>query len=194
MVFSLYIRSLLSERMGRPIRRPADCRLLADDIELKTGQHLGVNTVKRLFGMKADEREPRITTLDIVARYLGFSGWEALSALDTKSNSAFGTTEDGLPSSAIAGGATVTFTYLPDRYVTLRHESGDRFTVVESLNGKLRDGDEVAIGRFMKDYPLFLDNVRREGKNLGSLLLGKISGLTSIRILDGRPQPGDNAE
>ena len=67
-----------------------DCELLAPDIESATGEHIGVNTMKRLLGFIADERTPRTSTLDVIARYLGFDNWEALRLFDeNSSNSTF---------------------------------------------------------------------------------------------------------
>lgn len=66
MTFFQYIKQLLEKRLGCAINRPADCEILANDIESITNDHVGVNTVKRLLGFKADEREPRLTTLDIL--------------------------------------------------------------------------------------------------------------------------------
>lgn len=66
------------------------CRLLlALDVESVTGEHIGVNTLKRLLGFIDDEREPRISTLDVIARYLGFENWEMLKIFDDRSNSSF---------------------------------------------------------------------------------------------------------
>ncbi len=182
MTFSLYIRQLLEKRLGMAIRRPADCETLALDMESATGEHVGVNTVKRLLGFKPDEREPRLTTLDIFARYLGFGNWEELQGLDSKSNSSFGSQPDALMASDIVVGQTVTITYLPDRRVVLRKLRDDVFAVVDSENSKLHVGDEATVSSFMLHYPLPIARVGRNGQNLGNLLLGKVSGLTSIDV------------
>lgn len=184
MIFSPYIKQLLEKRLGRAIHRPADCEMLALDIESVTGQHIGVNTMKRLLGFKSDDREPRLTTLDIIARYLDFDNWDTLKALDSRSNSDFGISPDGLQASDIPVGQTVSFSYLPDRHVTLRRLHDDVFEVTASKNGKLEVGDKVRASNFMLHYPLPITSVVRNGEDLGSLLLGKVSGLTSVSVGD----------
>ena len=71
MKLSPYITELLREKSGNEIRLSRDCELLALDVESVTGEHIGVNTMKRLLGFIADERTPRTSTLDVVAHYLG---------------------------------------------------------------------------------------------------------------------------
>ena len=45
-----HIIQLLKEKLGKDLRLPSDCEFLALDIESKTGEHIGVNTMKRLLG------------------------------------------------------------------------------------------------------------------------------------------------
>lgn len=182
MKFSIFITQLLEKKVDKTIRRPSDCDILALDIESVTGEHVGVNTVKRLLGFKSDEREPRQSTLDIFARYLGYKDWNELHAIDSKSNSDFGDTPDCLNAENIDDGKHITFTYLPDRSSTLQKIHGDEFRVTESENGKLQIGDKVRLSSLMLGYPLLITNVLRNGQELGSLLLGKVSGLTSIKV------------
>ena len=76
MKFSPYITELLQQKARRELRLSSDCEYLALDIETVTGEHIGVNTLKRLLGFIDDEREPRLSTLDIIARYLNFNNWD----------------------------------------------------------------------------------------------------------------------
>ena len=89
MKFSPYVTDLLKQKSNRDFRFSGDCEYLALDIESVTGEHIGVNTLKRLLGFINDEREARISTLDVIARYLGFENWEVLSIYDNRSNSSF---------------------------------------------------------------------------------------------------------
>lgn len=182
MRFSIFITQLLEKKVDKTIRRTADCEILALDIESVTGEHVGANTVKRLLGFKSDEREPRQSTLDIFARYLGYKDWNELAAVDSKSNSDFGESPESLIAESIAVGKHVTFTYLPDRKSTILKLHDNVFRVTESENGKLHVGDEVSVSSLMLGYPLLISSVLRDGQDLGSLLLGKVSGLTSIKV------------
>lgn len=51
-----------------------DCRALAEDIEAKCAMRLGINTLRRFFGL-LDSVPPSKTTLDILALYCGYQNW-----------------------------------------------------------------------------------------------------------------------
>ena len=53
MRFSPFIIDLLREKLGHEIRLSCDCDLLTLDIESMTGEHIGVNTMKRLLGLSS---------------------------------------------------------------------------------------------------------------------------------------------
>ena len=59
MKFSPYVINLLKQKSNKDFRLSGDCEYLALDIESVTGEHIGVNTLKRLSGFINDEREPR---------------------------------------------------------------------------------------------------------------------------------------
>jgi hypothetical protein len=48
MKFSPYVTDLLKQKSGKDFRLTSDCEYLALDIESVTGEHIGVNTLKRL--------------------------------------------------------------------------------------------------------------------------------------------------
>ena len=82
MVLDRYTIKYMETQCGRKIRSSADCEYLALDIESLTGEHIGINTIKRLLGFIRDEHNPRITTLNIIARYVGCETWEQLRRMD----------------------------------------------------------------------------------------------------------------
>lgn len=178
MVFSFFIQDLLRRKSGLALSHAGDAERLALDIESKTGDHLGVNTVKRLLGFIDDAREPRVATLNIVARYLGFSDWEELRLVDERSNSSFGNDDENtLPAASLTVGDVVEVTYKPDRRVVLRYAGDGRFNIEESENSKLLSGDVALISHFVQDYPLIVSEVWRDGHSLGSFTAGKLRGI-----------------
>lgn len=178
MKLSPYIKELLSKQCGRDIATAADCTLVALDIESKTGEHVGVNTLKRLLGFIDDEREPRLSTLNIIARYLNQDCWPTLKLLDDNAgNSDFNDTLTELHAAQLKPGAMIEITYLPNRRLVIKCQGNNSFVVVESENGKLRVGDTLHLDHLVRGYPLLVSEVVRGGTSLGTFTAGKAQGI-----------------
>lgn len=183
MKLPFHIIQLLKRRSGSDLRLPSDCEFLSLDIGSKTGVRIGATTLKRLLGFAQDEREPHASTLDAIARYLGYAHWEELKDIEDKGNSDFGTTEEEIRSDDLAPNRIVEFAYLPDRLVRLKYLGSHRYLVLESQNSKLLADDEIEVLNFVLHHPLLVLHVWREGKSLGQFTAGRISGLSSITVL-----------
>lgn len=60
---------------GQTLDAPTDYERLSADIRLKTGELISVSTLKRLFGYIKPGTIPRPSTLSVLARYVGSTGW-----------------------------------------------------------------------------------------------------------------------
>lgn len=178
-----HIIEMLKRKSGADLRLPSDCELLSLDIESKTGVRIGATTLKRLVGFAQDERTPHTSTLDAIARYLGYAHWEELTKIEDAGNSGFDSPDEEIRSSDLPVNACVEITYLPDRLVRMQYLGNQRYRIVESQNSKLQTGDEVEIQNFVLHHPLLVLNVWRNGESLGSFTAGRVSGLSSVKIL-----------
>lgn len=183
MKLSFNIVQLLKSASGNELRLPSDCETLSLDIESKTGVRIGATTLKRLLGFARDERIPHTSTLDAIARYLGYAHWEELSKIEDKGNSDFDAPDDELRSADLQPGKSVEITYLPDRRLVLEYLGDCRYRVTDSENSKLQKDDEVEILNFVLHHPLLVVCVWREGESLGQFTAGRVSGLSSIKLL-----------
>lgn len=183
MKLSFGIREMIKAQSGCDLKLSSDCEKIVLDIYSKTGQHLGQNTLKRLLGFLNDEREPRVSTLDILARYLDFPDWETLNRIDDKSNSSFNSIEGELRVHELDIDSLIELAYFPNRVIKLLYKGDQKFLVTDSVNSKLIKGDFIEIHHIIQHFPLLAINVMRNGENLGSLTAGKVSGITSIKIL-----------
>ena len=183
MVLSPHIIQLLSLRCKRELRLATDYEFLALDIESVTGERISQNTIKRLTGFLPDHRTPRIQTLDVLARYLGYNNWDKLRLEDDAlSNSAFDGIPDELVATTLKKGQRVEVKYSPGRRLLLLHEGEGCFLVEESERSKLQVGDEIMITHLVNGYPLLCSDVRRDGNSLGAFTGGKAQGII-FRIL-----------
>lgn len=183
MKLPFHIIQLLKRKSGSDLRQPSDCEILSLDIESKTGVHIGATTLKRLVGFAQDERTPHASTLDAIARYLGYAHWDELSKIEDSGNSDFDSPDEEVRSASLQPGTNVVVTYLPDRRLTLEYLGDSRYRVTASENSKLQKGDEVEIHHFVLHHPLLVINVWRSGESLGQFTAGRVSGLSSIKVL-----------
>jgi hypothetical protein len=73
------------ERLRNAVEQAAGCKMqghkdfvfLSDAIFQRTRQTIGVNTLKRLWGQLEEETTPRLSTLNILAQYVGFDDWDS---------------------------------------------------------------------------------------------------------------------
>lgn len=181
MIFSPYIKQLLEKRSGHRINSAADCEWLALDFKTRCGESIGVNTLKRLLGfLDYDGKTFRMSTLDIVARYLGLKNWAEAEEVMKDTASDFGYNPDVLNVEDLCPDDMVTITYKPDRKVTFKYVGGEKFVVTDSINSKLQNGDVAIIRQFVLGYPLLVIDVIRNDVSLGEYTAAKIGGLTSI--------------
>ena len=166
MKLPFHIVEMLKRKSGSDLRQPSDCEVLSLDIESKTGVRIGATTLKRLVGFAQDERTPHTSTLDAIARYLGYAHWDELSKIEDNGNSDFETPDDEVRSADLQTGACVEITYLPDRRLILEYLGNNRYRVTVGENSKLQKCDEVEILNFVLHHPLLVVNVWRDGESL----------------------------
>ena len=183
MKLPFHVIELLKRRSENDLHLPSDCELLSLDIQGKTGVRIGATTLKRLLGFAQDERTPHATTLDAIARYLGYAHWEELAKIEDQGNSDFNSSDDEVRSADLQVGKVVEIAYLPDRVVTLRYLGNNRYKVEQSQNSKLQADDEVEILNFVLHHPLLVVQVWRKGESLGQFTAGRVSGLSSIKVI-----------
>jgi len=185
MILSPLTKKQIEEKYGHSLRYPSDYDALSIDMEQKTGKRISVNTLKRLMGAIEDETEPRLYTLDIIAEYIGFENWDVYKDILTKKGDSDFVEEEGyLDEGDVAEGAKIEFRYNPGRRVVVRKDSARKFTVLESVGSKLKEGDVLEIGCFRLNYPLICKNVVRTGADLGPFTAGRINGLSSLKIVE----------
>ncbi len=182
MKLPFHVTEMLRQKSGSDLRLPSDCEILSLDIEGKTGVRIGATTLKRLIGFANDERQPHASTLNVIARYLGYAHWEELQKIEDRGNSDFSSSDEELRSSDLQTGQKVEITYLPDRRLVLAYQGGNRYLVQVSENSKLQAGDEVEILNFVLHHPLLAVQVWRGGESLGQFTAGRVSGLSSFRV------------
>lgn len=173
---------MLSEKCGCDVSTPAGATALAIDIESKTGERLAPNTLKRLVGVIDYPNAPRITTLDIIARYLGYPSWEHLQAVLNHGSSFFGNLYTFVEVSELDPGTEIYFRWEPNREITLRHQKDGKCEVVEVANSKLSAGDILELTQLAEGFPFYVKDVIRGEEHLGAYNAASELGIHILRI------------
>ncbi len=189
MVLDKDVISWIETQCGRKIRCSADCEYLALDIESLTGEHIGVNTIKRLLGFIQNEHNPRTTTLDIIARYLGCETWENMRKYTrVLQTSSFTNIRVAFPVREMEPGSRIRILYFPERIVDIEYQGDYHFIVFNSVNSKLQQGDQLFLTHIIPGSPLWVSDVIRDGKSLGSFSTGE--SLINIRLFRQKKKNG----
>ena len=71
------LREAIEKEAGRKMKTPKDFDYLSEVIERQLHEHISSTTLKRMWGYLAEPVTPRISTLDILAQFLGHADWDA---------------------------------------------------------------------------------------------------------------------
>ncbi len=168
-------------RFKGPVRTTAGFERLAAAIEYDLGERLGASTLKRLWGYIPSQTTPRLTTLDILARYAGHKDFKAFrSTLHAGDSSDFLPERTLLTTAELAKGDRIRIGWAPNRLVTLAYLGDARFEVLASTNSKLQEGDQFETTCLIKGWPLFVPGILRNGTLTPPFIAGKAHGLTLI--------------
>lgn len=179
-----YLLKKVEEKYGRRIATTTDFESLSVVIEHEIGELVSASTLKRLWGYVSLNPVPRLSTLDVLSRYVGAHDFrsfcEDLKKTDLFESSFFTTTF--LEANSLAKGAKVILGWAPDRRVVLEYMGGEEFEVRTSFNSKLREGDRFVMSYAMLGHPLYVSRILRDGSYTASYVAGRSGGLTLLEV------------
>lgn len=174
----------IEKKFGKEIRYPSECDSLSEDVFLHTKQKISVSTLKRLLGFVNGVQDPRLYTLDILAKYLGYDNWDVyLELIKSTDISEFYNIEK-IEVESLKIGSKIQVSYEPNRIIEFKYIGSFNFRIEFSKNSKLLEGDLVKITNFVKKFPLLISEVKRNNKDLGQYRAGKSGGLSEIKIIE----------
>jgi len=177
---------LILEKTGLEFRQSKDYALAALMITEKTGECFSDNTLRRLMGVKSDGGTPRLSTLDILARYLDYENWDSLSMAlhltEPEPESSFIFNVNEVLSSSLPLGQRIKLQYPPQRILRIEYLGNDVFEVLECSSSNLRVGDHLTIHNIVEGQMLYVWKVERDGQDLGRYCAAEVGGVEKISI------------
>ena len=178
------LQSLLTaveEKFHSPVRTTTGFERLSAAIEFALGESLGASTLKRLWGYIPSRTTPRLTTLDLLARYAGHKDFKTFcEGLHAEDSSDYLVDRSYITSDELSPGDRVRIGWAPNRLVSLSYLGGGRFEVLDSANSKLLPGDIFEASCLLKGWPLYVPGIHRGGTLTPPYIAGKANGLTLI--------------
>lgn len=179
-----FLLTEVEKKYGRKLSTATDFESLSVVIEMNTRAYISASTLKRLWGYVTMNPTPRISTLDILCKFIGHKDFKSFctSLKDTSSfNSTFFTSRC-MDTSDLGTGDIVRIGWAPDREVKMEYHGEHWFRVTESANSKLLPGDEFEITHIMLEYPLYISRILRDGNYTPPYVAGMNGGILTIRI------------
>ena len=167
------------------LSRPADFSHLSDEIESATSELLSPSTLKRLWGYVNYMSSPRVYTLDVLSRYIGYTDFGSFCS-EIHNNPEFVSgflTEDSISSDSLAQGEKLRIGWDPDRLVTLEYIGDNRYVVLEVENASLEVGDIFTLPAIVKGFPLYIPHIERNGRQTPLYVAGYRNGITLLKKL-----------
>jgi len=157
----LQLRLDIEQNISRRILTPYDFEFLSGAIWERLHENISPTTLKRLWGYIDGADTSRRSTLNLLARFLGYADWDAyietlISRSDTESQTFC---VDSIHASDLVIDQLIEVTWLPNRRCVFRYLGENRFVVVESANAKLHVDDKFVCTAFFKDQPMYIDEL-----------------------------------
>lgn len=143
------LRQCVEKSADHPIATSNDFIFLSGEIQGRLKETLSVSTLKRLWGYVDGYTTVRVTTLDILARFVGFPDWETFVSdyCEVESvQSSHRVTNPSLYANELNADDQVEICWNPNRRCVLTYLGDNKFSVSQSENAKMKAGDSFLCG------------------------------------------------
>ncbi len=175
------LREGIEQAIGRKVQTPKDFDILSRRIYARVGELLSRNTLRRIWGKIDENVEPRLSTLSILARFIGYSDFNDFIDRSTMEM-------DGESSSPMMGrvlsvvdglvrGDRIRLTWEPGRVCEVEYNGSQHFQVVYSENTRLQPGDTFLCSVIIDGQPLYLDQLQQGNNIPTAYVCGKNGGV-----------------
>lgn len=178
-----YLLTEVENKYGRRIATTTDFESLSVVIEHQIGELISSSTLKRLWGYVSLNPTPRIATLDILSRYLGFKDFKTFCE-DLRESKAYDSTffsAQCLVVAELEEGTEVTIGWAPNRLVTMNYLGAFKFEVTATENSQLLVGDSFELSEIIAGYPLYISRVLRDGEYTPPFVAGRQGGINILK-------------
>lgn len=180
-IFTEKLKECVENVAGFKMRTRQDFDFLATNIFNETRQMLSATTIKRFWGYlkEKEEQKPRVSTFNILARYVGYADFETFCKYQSEGNECESEfiLNKCLSARSLFKGDIVKLMWAPDRCVTIQYVGLCMFRVISSRNSKLCENDTFICERIVENTPLLLSNLIHNNGESVNYICGKRGGV-----------------
>lgn len=179
-----YLLTEVEKKYGRRIATTTDFESLSVVIEHQINELISSSTLKRLWGYVSLNPTPRLATLDLLSRFVGYKDFKDFCN-GLKESKAFTSTFFTSKCQTVAelkSGTIVTLGWAPNRLITLDYLGDFVFEVKTSENSQLKPGDRFEMSEIIVGFPLYISRILRDGKYTPSYVAGQLDGINLLKV------------
>jgi hypothetical protein len=180
------LRQEVERSANHRVKTSTDFAVLAGMIQERVRDTVATSTLKRIWGYVDGYASTRESTLDILARFIGFPDYETFVSDFCEVDgvqSSHRVMSESFYADDLREGDCLEVTWNPNRQCVFRYLGNHDFEVTESQNAKLKPGARFSCDRFTLHEPLFVHIPEPDGEN-ALFVMGKKGGLTKIAIIN----------
>lgn len=175
------IVSMVRAKIKLSLTHASDFSMLRTDIFKETHENLGLNTLKRLFG-QLKGGTPKLTTLDIIARYLGRASWQELNREFCGFVAPDGQVADTIFPSDLPAGTRLRLAYNPGCSLHIEVCPDGRCKVLDQNGTLLLPGDLLEVCSLTRGAHFCAKTLVRAGLATEPYTGGDEEGVKEIRV------------
>ena len=183
-IYIEHLKNLLCEALDRQMNRSSDFVFLQAYIFERTHENIGLNTLKRIWNYGNTPVAPRIFTLDVLSKALGYRNFEDLKHFygDEGNESSDKVLGKVVSSQDLRPGDRVTLCWDPGRRCTVEYLGSNAYRVVSSERTKLKPGNTFQTAFFATGSPLILSNLVQDDSFATLYEIGRKTGVTQLTV------------
>ncbi|MBQ4376443.1 MAG: hypothetical protein II793_01960 [Bacteroidales bacterium] len=179
------LKQLLCEASRCEARHATDFIIMSVYIRQRTHETVGVNTLKRFYNYGCQSAIPRMQTLNVLARSLGYRNYDDFCNhyADTSDSASDIVMGQHISSSLLVVGERILLRWNPGRECLAEYLGNDTYRVVTSQQTKLAVGDTFQAPFFALGHTAMLANLIHGDTSFPLYEIGKQGGLTLAEIV-----------
>lgn len=179
------LKKEIEKMLGRALHSPSDFNFASESIQNKTNEYLSATTLMRIWGYINESCNTRMTTYNILARFVNYPDYESFvkhheNKFEAESEPVM---SEHINTSDLQIGDRLEFSWNPGRRCLVEYMGECKFRVLQVDNSKIQVGDTFLCHFFILNQPLHIFDMHSYEDVTQTYVAGKKTGLTSLKVI-----------